>query len=374
MTFLSKTTHKILQNSIFTLVPVLSLSCFFLFSSNSLVIAKEHKIKKENINNSRTESLNIEHELNDIYQHIYHRRIDTALWQVNKLLQKYPNFLLGYTIKGDLLLSRSSNYLSKHGGKFPPNIEKLSDFHQEAIQRLKRYKSDVKYVKKITQLPQEVIHLGSNVEQLVIFDASLSRLFVYKKQNNNWNLLEDFYASQGRLGVGKSLNGDQKTPIGVYTLGQKLTQKLTDFYGAGALPTNYPNILDKQQGKTGSGIWIHGTPQIMYNRPPKATDGCMVLSNDDMNQLFNFLDHKLLGNEQGITKTLLVSGEKIDWYHDKNTNTPETNKLTWQKKLNLTPKIMQKYSIIKVPTSDIIFLMNQEGEQKFWQNGQFITN
>ena len=40
--------------------------------------------------------------------------------------------------------------------------------------------------------------------------------------------------------------------------------ELPDFYGAGALPINYPNEWDRLNGRTGHGIWLHGTPADTY--------------------------------------------------------------------------------------------------------------
>ncbi|MES2563199.1 MAG: L,D-transpeptidase family protein, partial [Pseudomonadota bacterium] len=32
----------------------------------------------------------------------------------------------------------------------------------------------------------------------------------------------------------------------------------------------------------GSGIWLHGTPSDTFSRPPQASDGCVVLTNRDL--------------------------------------------------------------------------------------------
>jgi murein L,D-transpeptidase YafK len=48
------------------------------------------------------------------------------------------------------------------------------------------------------------------------------------------------------------------------------------------LPINYPNPYDARRGKTGRGIWLHGTPPEQFARAPKATDGCVVLANPDL--------------------------------------------------------------------------------------------
>ena len=96
--------------------------------------------------------------------------------------------------------------------------------------------------------------------------------------------MTDFYISLGRNGVEKQREGDQKTPIGVYTL-LPMKDKLPEFYGPGAYPLTYPNEWDKVNGRSGHGIWLHGTPAETYARPPWATDGCVVLTNEDLAKL-----------------------------------------------------------------------------------------
>jgi hypothetical protein len=99
-------------------------------------------------------------------------------------------------------------------------------------------------------------------------------------------LLGDFYISVGLSGIEKAVEGDKRTPLGVYYITSNLNpDSLPDLYGVGALPINYPNPLDVQRGKTGSGIWLHGTPREQFVRAPQASDGCVVLSNPDLEKL-----------------------------------------------------------------------------------------
>ena len=96
-------------------------------------------------------------------------------------------------------------------------------------------------------------------------------------------LVADYYISLGKNGIEKTREGDQKTPLGVYHVTANLPRKkLTDFYGAGAFPINYPNEWDRRQGRNGYGIWLHGMPSDIYSRPPRASDGCIVLTNQDL--------------------------------------------------------------------------------------------
>jgi murein L,D-transpeptidase YafK len=75
-------------------------------------------------------------------------------------------------------------------------------------------------------------------------------------------------------------------------------------YGAGALPINYPNEWDKRAGRNGHGIWLHGVPYDTYSRPPRASNGCVALTNED------FL--ALLKNVQvGMTPVIIANG--VEW-------------------------------------------------------------
>jgi len=80
--------------------------------------------------------------------------------------------------------------------------------------------------------------------------------------------------------------------------------KLSDFYGSGAFPISYPNEWDKRQGRNGHGIWLHGTPSDTYSRPPRASNGCVVLSNADLDALSKNLQ---------IGLTPVIISEQIEW-------------------------------------------------------------
>ena len=122
-------------------------------------------------------------------------------------------------------------------------------------------------------------------------DSEKSRLYVFKNIDGAPQLVTDFYISGGKNGAEKEREGDQKTPIGVYTITSTMPkEKLSDFYGSGAFPLNFPNEWDKRLGKTGSGIWIHGTPSSTYSRPPRASDGCVVLTNEDFAAISKYVE------------------------------------------------------------------------------------
>ena len=128
-------------------------------------------------------------------------------------------------------------------------------------------------------------------EHALLIDSLRSRIYVFRNDNGRPLRVADFYTTIGKLGSEKAREGDQKTPLGVYRITSKVAkEKLTDFYGPGAFPINFPNDMDKRLGRTGSGIWIHGTPSDTYSRPPLASDGCVVLTNEDFQQLGKYVD------------------------------------------------------------------------------------
>ncbi len=246
-----------------------------------------------------------EPQLARILAEIEQNRLDSALQQTESLLKQYPNFRLAHLIKGDLLLARGKP-LATFGNAQDAPEEKLSDLREEAIARLKAYRnkpSDTAYV------PRYLLQLQSDQKHAIVIDTQKARLYLYQNDNGRPRFVADYYISYGKLGADKKREGDKRTPTGVYHVTSSLsTKKLGDFYGSGAFPINYPNEWDKRQGRNGYGIWLHGTPSDTYSRPPKASDGCVVLSNTDLNALAKNLQ---------IGLTPVIISNSIEWLsHD----------------------------------------------------------
>ena len=96
-----------------------------------------------------------------------------------------------------------------------------------------------------------------SIRYVIICQKIYKNITLYDIKNDKQLLKANVFI--GEKNGDKQKEGDLKTPIGAYKLTQKLT-KLDPFYGPLALTTNYPNLYDKIQGKTGHGIWIHGVP------------------------------------------------------------------------------------------------------------------
>ena len=240
-------------------------------------------------------------QLSRIFDEIEKNRLDTAMDLTESLLKQYPNFRLANLIKGDLLLARRMP-LTTFGNASNAPQEKLSDLRDEAIARLKAYRNRASTADYV---PRYLLQMQTDQEYAIVVDTQKSRLYLYKNDKGRPRFVADYYITQGKLGADKTREGDKRTPIGVYHVTSSLPpQKLADLYGSGAFPINYPNEWDRRQGRNGHGIWLHGTPSDTFSRPPKASDGCVVLSNVDLNALAKNLQ---------IGLTPVIISNSIEW-------------------------------------------------------------
>jgi murein L,D-transpeptidase YafK len=242
-----------------------------------------------------------EHDLSGVFEAIESNRLDVALRRIEALIAQYPNFRLAHLIRGDLLLARSQPIQTFGNVSKTVPREKVEDLRAEALARLRALRERP----SADRAPRYVLQLNAEQKYALIVDSRRSRLYVFENAGGRAQFVADYYVSLGKAGVDKTREGDQKTPIGVYHVTANLPrQKLTDFYGAGAYPINYPNEWDRSLGRNGHGIWLHGTPSDTYARPPRASDGCIVLSNPDLETVSRLLQ---------IGTTPVIIADDIEW-------------------------------------------------------------
>jgi murein L,D-transpeptidase YafK len=223
--------------------------------------------------------------------------LKAALSEVDEMLAKNPNYKLGYMIKGDLLMASAGQPVA-FASRGAPAADALP-LQDEARVRMQRYVD----APPTSELPASLLQLAPQQQHALVIDTSRNRLFVFANDLGRPRYVTDFYISLGKNGVEKKREGDSKTPIGVYTM-LPMKDKLPEFYGPGAYPLTYPNEWDKVNGRTGHGIWVHGTPSETYARPPWATDGCIVLTNEDLAKLSRYVD---------VSRTPVVIGPAVQW-------------------------------------------------------------
>ncbi|MDR6450940.1 L,D-transpeptidase family protein [Variovorax paradoxus] len=227
-----------------------------------------------------------------------------ALAKARDLVRDYPNFQLAQLVYADLLATQVP---PAHAFSDATGIARLrsdpamADLREESRRRLQALRDRP----PAGTVPSQFLALSTRSRYAIAVDASRSRLYLLENSAKGLQLVADYYVSVGKSGIGKATEGDARTPLGVYYVTSSLDPKsLRDFYGAGALPINYPNPYDVRRGKTGSGIWLHGTPPQQFSRAPLASDGCVVMANPDLKQLLRKVQ---------IGATPVVTAPSLQW-------------------------------------------------------------
>ena len=153
-------------------------------------------------------------------------------------------------------------------------------------------------------------------EPLITGDSrSPESMFLVDKKNqafvvfSNKSPLRKEYKWQcttGEVHGDKEVEGDLKTPEGIYFIERKIDTSYLDrdLYGEMGLTLNYPNPVDRAKGKTGFGIWLHGRGKEVV---PFDTEGCVAM---DMKYMFKLEDMIELQN------TPVVITSTMSWEED----------------------------------------------------------
>lgn len=168
-------------------------------------------------------------------------------------------------------------------------------------------------------LPENVLMQDSKISHhVVLVDKSTHKLHVYENNSSYPKLLKTFPIATGKYKGDKQVQGDKKTPEGIYTFLDFYSSanlisrygKEGEIYGAGAFTMDYPNYFDLRAGKTGGGIWLHSTND--ESRISKGLDsrGCVVSVDRD---LFRISEYIQLGKTPIIVQQEMKFMEKSAW-------------------------------------------------------------
>lgn len=208
-------------------------------------------------------------------------RLDQALAHADTLVRKEPGFRLAHMVRGDILAAQTgiaSGLVARNDSE----KSRIEGMREEAKARLRHYVA----APPRDRLPIWFLTPPPKAREVLVVDSRASRLYVFRPQGSVWKLASDHYVTIGQKGFDKKVEGDFRTPLGAYFLTRRIDDaQLDDYYGRAAWPMDYPNEWDILQGRTGSGIWVHGTPKNTYSRPPRASSGCVVLTNPELESL-----------------------------------------------------------------------------------------
>lgn len=236
-------------------------------------------------------------------------RLDDAISILHALTIRAPKFQLAHLVYGDLLVARFER-LDQLGGSgmlenldIPESNIEVENLRHEAQARLQGYLSLLQGQK----IPAAFIALDPSIKYALLVDKSTNRLYIFRNAGTGLppQLVDDYYVVLGQKEGNKYRKGDLKTPSGVYFVtGHISDEELPIKYGSGAYPVSYPNVFDRHMKKTGHGIWLHGTNKALYSRPPRDTEGCVALTNEELLRIDRYI-------EPGVTP-VVISGQ-VEW-------------------------------------------------------------
>lgn len=106
--------------------------------------------------------------------------------------------------------------------------------------------------------------------------------------------IKQYRVSLGSGGIDKRLEGDRKTPLGIYPLG---TPKVSERFGT-FIPVGYPTHAQKAAGFTGANVGIHGPDRVFQFLGDLTvlinwTAGCIALGYDlEINEIKDWVNTK----------------------------------------------------------------------------------
>jgi len=121
---------------------------------------------------------------------------------------------------------------------------------------------------------------------LILIEKNLQRLRVLEFGNELRVVAEYPCATGENIGI-KEIRGDSKTPEGIYFITQIFRDNKITIFGDRAFHLDYPNFFDREAGRNGDGIFIHGTNKMLL---PNSTNGCITLSLNDLDDLEKYIN------------------------------------------------------------------------------------
>lgn len=144
------------------------------------------------------------------------------------------------------------------------------------------------------QAVQRTSHEGHR-HTLILVDKKTNQLHLaHYEADDSYKILKTYHTTTGQVKGDKQEEGDLKTPEGVYQFTNKLfPPALASKFGKMAFYVNYPNAYDQIAGCTGNSIMLHATDTPERLKKDFDSEGCVVVSNEDLVELQNSIQLRL---------------------------------------------------------------------------------
>lgn len=205
--------------------------------------------------------------------------------------------------------------------------------------------------------PSNILMLDDKfAHHVILVEKSTHKLHIYENSATNPKLVKTYDIATGKTKGDKSVNGDHKTPEGIYTIYEFIPAvellrrhgKYAEIYGPGAFPMDYPNFIDKRAGKGGGGIWLHSTDDDKRISKGLDSRGCVVVKQQDLKDISEYLD---------LEKSPIIVVQDIHFL----------SKSTWERNRKDINDVVQKW-ITAWQTKDFDTYINSYDKDRFYDN------
>ncbi len=140
------------------------------------------------------------------------------------------------------------------------------------------------------EVPSSFVFTGDK-ENLLVCEKETKTLYIFYQSAGKLSLVKAYPCLIGANDQDKKKNGDLATPVGLYFFLRYIPGKsLAENYGYGAYVLNYPNALDRREGRDGTGIWLHGhSASKSFGSEVLNSKGCIVVSNDALKEMTGYV-------------------------------------------------------------------------------------
>lgn len=217
---------------------------------------------------------------------------------------------------------------------------------------------------------------------VLLVDKEKRKLSVFERSGENIKKVDEYPTDIGKNGGNKTKRDDHKTPEGIYFLEKQLAPPEIPFnlYGTMAFTTNYPNLFDQREKKTGSGIWLHAIPDSVPLT--RGSRGCVVVRNNVIKKLHDYIKLRetpilifdqvnYLTREEHEKRRLELNAFVEEWrksweenniekymtFYDKDFKAPGFRFDTWKKH---KAGLKSKYNYIKIHLSQPYIVQHNE--------------
>lgn len=141
-------------------------------------------------------------------------------------------------------------------------------------------------------LPADLLQISETEafsRYVLLVDKGQRKLSVFARNGETIQKVDEYPTDIGKNDGNKTKRDDARTPEGIYFLDKKLHPPEIPFnlYGALAFTTDYPNLFDRRDKKTGSGIWLHAIPDTVPLT--RGSRGCVVVRNSVIKKLSDYI-------------------------------------------------------------------------------------